>query len=553
MKSKTTSSATAARPTNRHSLSAIAIASLLLASGMTAQAQVPDTVVQSLGAPPTIATSYGQLDFTDGVPTAETAQKTYDILDFTQALNVYNNSFRGASALAIVKGFEGIGAKPGDVVIFPKFMDSHSLFLTPNADTVYYLTGLDLSKGPVVVEQPPGAVGTINDMWFSWIIDIGGPGPDRGLGGKYLIVGPDYDGPLPEGGYFIGRSKTNFALYAARAYLQNNDPAPAVETIKKTMKVYPYQPGAYGSSIAQALDGAVRIAPEPKIPETKFIEASALSFNTIPPSDIGFFELINENVQSQPATSYDVELAGQLAAIGIVHGKPFNPDERMKKILSDAAAFGQATGRALNWRYAMRHPEWAYYEGSKWGSMLWESGAFFETPPPLFEAGMFKPLPPTGARTLDSRTAFYYGYTLDSPGMIMRIPGVGSQYLMGFADADGNPFDGAKTYKVVLPPKIPAEAFWSLTLYDNQTRSMLQTPQNYPRAGSQAYPSPAAEAAADGTTTVWFAPTQPEGVARGNWIQTMPGKGWFTILRLYSPLPSFFDKSWRAGEIELVK
>jgi hypothetical protein len=404
-----------------------------------------------------------------------------------------------------------------------------------------------------VVEQPPDAVGTINDMWFSWIIDVGGPGPDRGLGGKYLIVGPDYDGPLPEGGYFIGRSKTNFALYAARAYLRDNDPAPAVENIKKTMKVYPYQPGSFGTSLAQALEGKVRIAPEPKIPETKFIEGSGLAFNTIPPSDDSFFETINENVQSQPATSYDVELAGQLAAIGIVHGKPFNPDARMKRILSDAAAFGQATGRALNWRYQMKHPGWAYYEGSKWGSMLWEGGAFFETPPPLFEDGMSKPLPPTGARTLDSRTAFYYGYTLDSPGMIMRIPGVGSQYLMGFLDPDGNPFDGAKTYKVVLPAKIPAAAFWSFTLYDNQTRSMLQTPQKYPRAGSQSYPSPAAEAAADGTTTVWFGPTQPEGVPRGNWIQTVPGKGWFTILRLYSPLPSFFDKSWRAGEIEPVK
>ena len=350
-----------------------------------------------------------------------------------------------------------------------------------------------------------------------------------------------------------GPPKLAGSLYAARGYLQNNDPGPAVETIKKNMKVYPYQPGSFGTSIAQALDGTVRIAPEPKVPETKFIEGSGLSFNTIPPSDASFFDLINENVQSQPATSYDIELAGQLAAIGIVHGKPFKPDARMKKILSDAAAFGQATGRALNWRYAMKHPDWAYYEGSHWGTMLWEGGAFFETPPPLLEAGMFKPLPPTGARTLDSRTAFYYGYTLDSPGMIMRIPGVGSQYLMGFVDADGNPFDGARTYKVVLPARIPAEAFWSLTLYDNQTRSMLQTPQNYPRAGSQAYPSPAAEAAADGTTTVWFGPKQPEGVARGNWIQTVPGKGWFTILRLYSPLPSFFDKSWRAGEIELVK
>ena len=531
-------------------MGAAAIAALATAGA--ARAEVSSQTLESLGAPDRLETGIGTLEFKDGVPTVETAQRAYDAVDFARALEAYNNSFRGASALAIVKGFEGIGAGPGDVVIFSELMDSNSLFLTANADTVYYLTGLDLSKGPMVIEQPSNAVGTINDMWFSWVIDVGGPGPDRGLGGKYLIVGPDYDGPLPEGGYFIGHSKTNFARYASRAYLVDNDPKPAIENIKRTMKVYPYQPGAFGTSIAQALDGTVRIAGEPTIPETRFIEGSGLAFNTIPPSDFGFFEMINENVQSQPATSYDVELAGQLAAIGIVHGKDFKPDERMKKILSDAAAFGQATGRALNWRYAMQHPDWAYYEGSQWGSMLWQGGADFETPPPLFEDGMFKPLPPTGARTLDSRAAFYYGYTLDSPGMIMRIPAIGSQYLMGFLDAEGQPFDGARTYKVTLPKDIPAKAFWSLTLYDNQTRSMLQTPQRYPRSGSQSYPTPAAEAAADGTTTVYFGPDKPEGVADGNWIQTNPQKGWFTILRLYSPLPSFFDKSWRIGEIEPV-
>ena len=524
----------------------------LLLAGSPAFSDVSTETIKSLSAPGTVETRAGKLEFHDGVPTEETARQVYDTLDFTRALNVYNNSFRGASALALVKGFQEIGAKPGDVVIFSELMDSASLFLTANADTVYYMAGLDLSKGPVVIEQPSGGIGTINDMWFSWIIDIGAPGPDRGLGGKYLIVGPDYRGPLPEGGYFIAHAKTNVALYASRANLVGNDPKPAVENIKRTMKIYPYQPGAFGSSIAQALDGSVRIAGEPKIPETKFIEASGRSFNTIPPSDYRLFELIDENVQNEPATSYDVELAGQLAAIGILHGKPFAPDERMRKILSEAAAVGQATGRALNWRFAAQHPEWAYYEGSHWGSMLWEGGAFFETPPPLFEKGVFKPLPPTGARTLDSRTAFYYAYTLDSPGMIMRIPGVGSQYLMGFLDADGKPFDGAKTYKVTLPKGIPAAAFWSFTLYDNQTRSMLQTPQKYPRAGSQSYPSPAAEAASDGTTTVYFAPSQPKDVARGNWIQTDPAKGWFTILRLYSPLPSFFDRSWRPSEIELV-
>ena len=137
--------------------------------------------------------------------------------------------------------------------------------------------------------------------------------------------------------------------------------------------------------------------------------------------------------------------------------------------------------------------------------------------------------------------------------MIMRVPDLGSQYLMGFLDRDKNPFDGARTYKVTLPPNIPAGKFWSFTLYDNQSRSMLDTPQRYPRAGSQSYPSPAAEQNADGSTSIYFGPKQPEGVKRGNWIQTMPGKGWFTILRLYSPLEPFFTKTWRLGEIELVR
>lgn len=526
---------------------------LWLALPAAARAEVPEQTLRSLSAPGSVETSIGKLEFSDGVPSEDAARSVFDAADFANALAVYNNSFRGASAYAIRQGILSLGAKDNDAVIFSELMDSSSLFLTANADTVYYISIIDLSEGPMVIEQPSDAVGTINDMWFSWIIDIGGPGPDRGLGGKYLIVPPGYDGPLPEGGYFVAHSKTNRVIYAARAYLVNDDPKPAVENVKANLRIYPYVPGSYGTSIASALEGKARLAPEPKVPETKFFEASGVDFNTIPPGDYGFFEMINANVQDEPATSYDIELAGQLAKAGIVKGKPFAPDERMRRILGDAAAVGDAFGRALQWQGLEAHPDWAIYPGSQWSSMLWEGGANFETPPPLFEDGGFKPLPPTGARTLDSRTAFYYGYTLDSPGMIMRIPDVGSQYLGAFRDADGAHFDGAKTYKVTLPKDIPARAFWSFTLYDNQTRSMLRTAQKYPRAGSQSYPSPAAETAEDGSTTVWFAPEQPEGVARGNWIQTDPEKGWFTLLRLYSPLPSFFSKEWQPSDIELVK
>ncbi|WP_223517516.1 DUF1254 domain-containing protein [Pseudomonas sp. GL-B-19] len=141
------------------------------------------------------------------------------------------------SAYAIREGFHSIGAEDNSVVIFSELMDSDSLFLTANADTIYTVATLDLTKGPLVVEVPPKALGTLNDMWFGWIIDIGAPGPDRGEGGKYLILPPDYDGPVPDGGYFVGRSKTNHVLYAVRAFMENNDTKPAVDLIKDKLTI----------------------------------------------------------------------------------------------------------------------------------------------------------------------------------------------------------------------------------------------------------------------------------------------------------------------------
>jgi hypothetical protein len=530
----------------------IAVATIFLAGPLSVRAQQKD-IPAGLKTPDRVETQIGTLEYRDGAPSGATVQKVYDNLDYVRGVDVFMNSFSGASAYAIRQGFHSIGAEDNTVVIFSELMDSNSLFLTANADTIYNLSILDLTKGPLVIEVPPMQLGTLNDMWFGWIIDIGAPGPDRGEGGKYLVVPPGYDGPLPDSGFFVGRSKTNHVLYAVRAFMDNNDPKPSVALIKKSLKIYPYTPGAFGTSIATALEGKVRLEANPPVPETKFVEASGKSFNTIPPNDFSFFEMLNELVQLEPATSFNPELSGQMAAIGIVKGKPFNPDARMKKILTDAAAVGNAAGRSYNWR-AADYPGWSYYPESMWANMLWQGGYDFETPPPMITAeGLFKPNPPSGARTLNSRTAFYYGYTMDSPGMIMRLPGVGSQYLMGFQDADKKDLDGGKTYKVTLPPNIPAAKFWSFTLYDNQTRSMLQTPQRFPRAGSQTYPTPAAVANADGSTTIYFGPTKPADAKEGNWIQTTPGKGWFTLLRLYSPKPSFFDRTWRLTEIELVK
>jgi hypothetical protein len=516
------------------------------------QGAVTPEVINSLSAPAKVDTRIGTLEFKDGMPTAATAQKAYDYLDFSHAVDVYINAFQGASLQAFREGMLSVGVQDNQMIIWSNLMDANTLLLTANADVVYYLGFLDLTKGPMVLETPPGALGTIDDMWFNWVIDFGGPGPDRGKGGRYLILPPGYDGPVPEGGFYVAKALTSRVWVFGRNFLVKNDPKPAADLVQKTFKMYPYAVGADGTSIAEILTGTVKAGRDVAPPPMRFVDGSGMSVNTIPPSDYRFFEMIDRLVQQEPAGALDLERMGQLASIGIVKGKKFAPDERMKKILTEAAAVGMTVSRTLSFK--PRESEgFGYYPGSAWFNQLWVGGYNFETPPPLVTAEGVKPFPPTGARTLNSRTAMFYYATGVTPAMIMRLTGVGSQYMLAFVDADKNDLDGGKTYKVTLPKDIPESNFWSFTLYDNQTRSMLQTPQRFPRAGSQSYPSPAAEAAADGSTTIYFAPTQPAGVKRGNWIQTMPGKGYNVILRLYSPLEPFFAKTWRPGEIEVVK
>ncbi len=532
----------------RHQSLASALA-LLLCSAAFAEASAESPA--SISTPDTVETRIGTLNFTDGAPSADTAAAVYDHLDFTYAFRAFTDTFKGVSMQALLEGFEAAGIKDNEILLFSELMDSESLFLTANADTVYYLGFVNLADGPMVVETPPEALGTFDDMWFRWVIDFGRPGPDRGEGGRYLLVGPGYDGYLPEDGFYVAHAETDRVIMLGRSFLTDGDPAPTVKVIKDNLKIYPYAPGGVGLSIARYLEGGVQLGrdAEPKTPV--YHEGTGLSMNTIPPNDYSYYEMLNRLVQSQPAAVIDPELMGPIAAIGIRKGKDFAPDDRMKNILEDAVKVANATGRVLG--FAPRDPDWFWYEGSQWWNPLFQGGYDFETPLPEITADGAKPFPSTGYKQNDARTSFFYNATGITPAMAMRLTGVGSQYLFAIKDANGDYFDGAKRYKVTLPKGIPAEAFWSFTLYDNQTRSMLQTPQKYPRAGSQAYPSPAAVAAEDGTTTVHFSPEQPDGVERGNWIQTDPEKGWVVLLRLYSPMPSFFDKSWQLSEIELVE
>ena len=434
-----------------------------------ADAQSPAPIPPSISTPDKVDSRLGILEFKDGVPNKATAEKVFDNLDFTYAYRAFIDNMRGVSIHALRKGMQDIGVKDNEVLVFSELMDAKSLFLTANADTIYVMGSLDLSKGPVVLETPPKFLGAVQDAWFRWVIDLGVPGPDRGEGGKYLIVPPDYSGHLPDGGFFIARARTNTIVWFGRSFLENrSDPKPVVETIRKFTKVYAFEPGGVGTPISDFLAGKAKLGRVTPPPSTVFHEGSGKVMNTIPPNDWTFYEMLNQVVQREPATSLDPELMGPIAASGIIKGKPFAPDARMKKIMTEALAVANATSRTLFMN--VRDPSWYYYPNSSWFNYLFQTGYEFETPIPLITPEGVKPFPTTGYRTMDARTNFFYGVTGITPGMAMRLTGVGSQYLLAMTDADKNYFDGAKTYKVTLPKNIPEANFWSFTLYDNITR-----------------------------------------------------------------------------------
>ncbi|WP_310632278.1 DUF1254 domain-containing protein [Paraburkholderia sp.] len=458
--------------------------------------------------PASVDTRIGRLDYFDGVPTPPTADKVYDNLLFMRGVEAFLNGIPGASMAAIRQGLRDAGATGSTVGVFESLMDSKSIFLTPNSETVYFWNWMDLKDGPMVVETPPNILGVVDDFWFRYVTDMGNAGPDKGRGGKYLFVPPGYTGALPASGYIVIKSPTFGNLLFGRAFMKNGDPKPGVASLKAGLRVYP---------LAQASAS----------PATRFIDLSGKVMNTVHANNIAFYDEINQIVQEEPAGAYGPDMTGLFASIGMVKGKPWAPDARTKAILTDAVAVGNATARSID--FANRNPAALIYPDGHWN-----------TP---FIGGSYEWLD-RGARNFDARTMFFYAATIDTPAMAVAMPGIGSQYAAANLDASGKPFDGAKPYVLHVPANVPVKDFWSVVVYDTQTRSMLQTDQPFPSLSSEK----ALQKNADGSVDVYFGPSAPAG-HESNWVQTIPGKAWFTIFRLYGPLQPWFDRSWKLPDI----
>src|SRR5579871_1209617 len=283
-------------------------------------------IPSSIKTPDSVETRIGTLKFFDGFPDEPTVQTVYDNLDFQRGVESFLSGMPGASLVGMRIGFRKLGVLNNNIFLFENRLDSKSLFLTGNTDSVYFSTWLNLKDGPLVLETPPKVLAFLDDSWFQYVTDIGNAGRDKGQGGKYLVLPPDYKGPVPEG-YFVARSRTYNLWLMGRGFKVNGDLQPAVEGIKKNLRIYP---------LSQAKNP----------PPTKFINGSGVELNTVHANDFTYFEELNEVVQEEPSEALEPERLGLFASIGIEKGKPFAPDARMKKILTDSVAVANAIARS---------------------------------------------------------------------------------------------------------------------------------------------------------------------------------------------------------------
>ena len=473
---------------------------------LSAHAQTADSVKTRIGA----------LEFERGFPTEETTRKVFDEIDYQRAVQAYLWAYPAVSFESIrLANKRDLGVDLNDMMIADNFADPKGLWLTANDTTIYGMVNVDLGRdGPIVVEIPPGPiVGIIDDFWQRSITDLGLPGPDAGKGGKFLILPPEYKGDVPKAGYYVLQGTMNNYNVMVRGLIESLAKKDAGVANIHRVKVYPLSESSN---------------PKPN----KVVSMSGKAMHTLPLMGMKFWELLSAFVNNNPVQDRDLFYMGMLKPLGLEKGKPFKPDARQRAILEEAARIGDAMGRVMLFEGPDRFHQAEPFPGTKWHWV-------FQVNPVQRTAGYGQ---------VDERLHYTYGAIYTTPALGVMKAGPGGNYVQVFKDKEGHRFDGAKSYRLRVPAKAPAAAFWSLTLYDTETRSMIQNAVNDSARSSL----DKLKTNADGSIDLYFSPKSPPGM-ESNWIQTVAGKGFYPMLRFYSPTEGLFDGTWKLQDIELMK
>ncbi len=465
------------------------------------------------------------LPFPEGYPTAGARAALKDELLFERAVQSYLWAQPALNMYGMKEGSEKtFGAGYNVLPVFKERLNAKTLITTPNSDVIYALGYLDLlDDGPMVIEVPPGLQGILDDYFQrpicsegpidgkTWCGDVGLPGPDKGKGGNYLILPPDYHAKVPPE-YFALRSRTYGVFVFWRAFFRDPQQLDAPVKLIEQTRIYP-------------------LGRQAEAKPMQFPDASKTPVNMLYPIDGSAFDMLARFVEREYVDPADADMRGMLASIGIVKGQPFNPDAHTREILDNAARTAYRMGRVMAYEPSPLVPNARYYPDRQWTNAF-PGNAEFSGPSFTY---------------LDIRAGFFALACSASPGMAVSMVNAGAKYPATFTDADGDYLSGGKAYQLDLPPGIPASIFWSVTAYDPENASGLDNGQPFPSINTMDKPP----TNPDGSIRIYFGPDSP-GNGK-NWIRTVPGKGFFVILRLYGPTQAFFDRTWKPGDIEKVK
>lgn len=458
----------------------------------------------------TIWTRIGKLRFINGYPSDATVDKLYNELDFQRAIQAYLWGLPMVEMAEWQKAQKDVfKAGTNDFVTYLDFKQKLGI-LTANATTPYMMAFPNLKQtGPMVFEIPAGpTAGGLLDFWERPFSDLGQTGPDKGKGAKYLILGPGHPDQNPAG-YIVVRSP-HWNVFLGHRVL-HPDPETARQ-ITLAHKLYPY---------------SEKENPKP----TRFISSEGIDWEAFQPRGIEYFERLASILEIEPVEPRDYMIMAMLRPLGIMPGVKFNPTVEQKEIFEEAALVGEAIVRANS--YAKR------FEGARvWPDKHWEKALFITDTDQDLDTHT----------QLDERASWFYEAIGVTDGMMGKIVGAGQEYLEAQKDSDGDWLDGGKNYKLRIPANAPVKQFWSVTVYDNDDRCLIDTGELPDKSSRMDL-----DFNDDGSVDLYFGPEPPKKGSKENWVKTVPGEGWFTYFRLYAPTQPYFDRTWQLPDIVKVK
>lgn len=467
--------------------------------------QIEKTEAQEQNPPETFDTRIGKLEFThdfaNGYPTDETVEKLYDERDFQRACQAYIWSLPAVSFTAWQRGItKELGARNGQIAAILS-LEARRGILTANATTPYYLGFADLSTGPLIIVMPPrGVQGGISDAWQRTIPGTESPG-------TYLVVAPGQKVPNDVAGYSVRQSPNFNILLGAR--LTDPEPAKAKEALEQ-LQMYPYTQRA-------------------NPPKVEILDVGTKEWSGLPPRGMEYWERLNDVIQREPLEPQDTYFHAMLRPLGLEKGKPFKPDTRQTKILTQAALVGEAMAKANS-------ADRRFADGEFRSDAHWDYALRLDADDP-----------DSFWNLLDERASWFYEAVGAGPAMAPKRPGPSSAYLSAYKDKAGEWLDGGNSYRLRVPRDPPIKLFWSVTLYDVDTRALILNEQKIADRSSRMD----LRKNADGSVDIYCGPKAPVGFEK-NWIPTVPGKNWFSYFRFYQPTEAYFDRSWPLPDFERV-